>query len=414
MDLRKPLLLALVALATGSADLACSSPAQEGDDGASALSETEKFDKNNVLSNAALMDGTHITHAELQRFLEKTPWNKRSALADYETDSGKRASVVMQEAAETYGINPLELLVRAQMEQRLISRTADEVVKDGDEDKLDIAFGCGCPHAPVCKTEPAKYTGFENQAKCAAKLIADDYKTLEGGKALRNNWRPNRMITTEDGVDVTPANNATAILYSYTPYAGGKAGGKDAKVGGVYLHWEIWQSFAGALGYKAPGTAVSTDGGATASDAGASRDSGATTRDSGATTRDAGPAPGPCDGPDPDPDLCADAGGPSPSRDGGAATADGGPSTESGSSGEDDPGTAHEPDPQPSPPPAKSKPKKTSSGPTELGDGGADDGSSGKKESGCSASPASPAGSPAAALGLALAAAMVLARRRRS
>lgn len=413
MDLRKPLLLALVALATGAADLACSSPAQEGDDGASALSETEKFDKNNVLSNAALMDGTHITHAELQRFLEKTPWNKRSALADYETDSGKRASVVMQEAAETYGINPLELLVRVQMEQRLVSRTADEVIKDGDEDKVDIAFGCGCPHAPVCKTEPAKYTGFENQAKCAAKLIADDYNTLTAGKALRNNWRVNRMITTEDGVDVTPVNNATAILYSYTPYAGGKAGGSDPKVGGIYLHWEIWQSFAGSLGYKAPGTAISTDGGTTESEAGTTRDSGTTTRDSGTTPRDAGPAPGPCDGPDPDPDLCDDGGAP-PARDAGTTSADGGPSTESGNTGEDDPGTAHEPDPQPSPPPAKSKPKKTSSGPTELGDGGDDDGSTSKKDSGCSASPASPAGSPAAALGLALAAAMVLARRRRS
>jgi hypothetical protein len=476
MSSRKHLLLAAVALAVGPLTAACSDSASDGEGEANALTDSAKFDKNNVLSNEALMDSTHITHAEVQRFLEKTPWGKRSALADYETPEGKRASVVMQEAAETFGINPLELLVRAQMEQRLVSRTLAEVRADmkkaaGDgttdeevTDPIDIAFGCGCPHAPVCQTQREKYTGFENQAQCAAKLIADDMKIALGGKALRNGWRRSKAMTTEDGVSITPANEATAILYSYTPYVGAKGGGNKSNVGGVYLHWDIWQSFAESLRYKAPGSnACSADGGGCEEevDASASADAGAITREAG--TRDSGGTVtndgGACTldrecGSSTSGRICDSTGKCAPgcrtatsgnrcpsgqacrlvdsaedegvceplaTKDAGGSTRDSGSSSDDagdddagtvsgGPPPEEDPGTAHEPPPQPPPPKKSSSSKKASSAPTELEDAGVPGGE--KDKGGCSAAPVASNGTRAG-FGVALALGIALAARRR-
>src|SRR5512134_108043 len=97
--------IALLALGVTAGAVGCSAKPSGDEGSASALSNTDKFDKNNVLDNESLLDSTHITHAELQRFLEKNPWGKRSALADYETPDGKRASVIMQEQAEANGVN---------------------------------------------------------------------------------------------------------------------------------------------------------------------------------------------------------------------------------------------------------------------------------------------------------------------
>lgn len=252
------LLLGLVVHAS-----ACSAR-QPNDDSVSAEANAARFDENNVLSDAELLDARRVTRAAVQRLFERTPWGKRSALADYEV-GGKPASQILTEAAASAGINPLELVVRAQMEQRLLSRTREELEAADGDDALDFAFGCGCPHAPVCATSPEKYTGFDKQAACAAKLLAQDMKILAAGSALRSGWRAKTRRTTEDGVAVTPANDATAALYSYTPYVGVKGGGKEANVGGMHLHWELWQTLAGAVGYGAP-PASCRDGGCDESD----------------------------------------------------------------------------------------------------------------------------------------------------
>jgi hypothetical protein len=480
MSSRTHLLLTVAALAIGPIAAACSDAISDGEGEASALTDSAKFDKNNVLSNEAFVDSTHITQAEVQRFLENTPWGKRSALADYESASGKKASVVMQEVAEEFGINPLELLVRTQVEQRLVSRTTAEVKADmkkaqgdarakadaaseSDEavDPFDIAFGCGCPHSPVCAKEPDKYTGFENQAKCAGKLLSEDIVLALKGNSLRNGWRRSKQMMTEDEVSVTPANEATAVLYSYTPYVGSGGGGSKATVGGMFLHWQVWNSFASALKYKTPGMSTCSaddcgDAGA-AKESGAGRDAGA--RDSGnTTTNEAGAScsqdsqcggstsgkicgatnrcipgcrtatsgnrcpsgqqcrlvdssedEGVCEG------IVRDGGGGSTGGDSGSSTGDGGFESDGGedpqSGGpppEEDPGTGHEPSPQPSPPKKSSSSK--SSAPTEFEDAGVGGGE--KNKGGCSAAPASN-GATGAGIGLALAAGLVFAARRR-
>jgi MYXO-CTERM domain-containing protein len=225
-------LLVLVA-----AGVACT--ATESDETRSGQAISQTFNRNNVVSDEELLDPEAYSELQIQRFFDNSPYGTKSVLADYKVD-GELASAILHKAATTYGVNPLELVVRLQMEQSLVAKTT------ADEKSLSLAFGCGCPHAPVCKTEPAKYTGFDKQAECAARTLKASMDKLKAGEATVSNWKKGVAKLTEDDISVTPETNATAALYSYTPWAGEGAGGK-AGVGGVHLHWQIWKRFEAAI-----------------------------------------------------------------------------------------------------------------------------------------------------------------------
>ncbi|MBK6694414.1 MAG: hypothetical protein IPG50_19735 [Myxococcales bacterium] len=224
--------------------------------------------KDNVLTDNELLgtgNAVNPTAEEIQKLLEKTPHGgSRSVLADkkiaMEDGSGELpVSQVIYNAAKLGGVNPLALLVRLQLEQSLVGTKAGQLTPEKLDQKLAIAFGCGCPHAPICKTEPQSYTGFYNQVSCAVRVLKQHMDSVKTRGKTSSGWGTAGVTkTTQDGVEVTPENAATAVLYTYTPYAGQDYGGAkspDCKTStgqagycaGNALHTFLWDSYASAI-----------------------------------------------------------------------------------------------------------------------------------------------------------------------
>lgn len=185
------------------------------------------FDKHNIISDTTLTDATFLTVVQVQGFLEATPYGKRSVLADYSVD-GVLASEIIADAALRYGISPLVLLTKLQVESSLIfAETATTY-------RLRHAMGCACPDGAACA---ASESGFASQLDCAARLfrkyvdaIAEDGQTISG-------WAPGKTHQTLDHESVTPKNAATAALYTYTPWV-------LRGTGGNWLFWNVFRKYS--------------------------------------------------------------------------------------------------------------------------------------------------------------------------
>lgn len=234
-------------IVTAAASIACSSPPPDDAEGASAAATSAPFDRNAVLDDISMKDSDAMTEAEIQKFLDRNPWGKKSVLADY-TQGGKSAAAIIHAAAAKHGINPLVLLTRLQMEQGLINKTT------ASQATIDIAFGCGCPHSPACSD---RYMGFENQTECAAGTLSRSMVAATTSTGTVSGWARSRTKQTQDGISVTPKNAATAALYTYTPWVGEAGGGREG-VGGASLHHAVWDRFATAASYGAWATGETT------------------------------------------------------------------------------------------------------------------------------------------------------------
>jgi len=382
-------LLALGTVGLVGGLVACGVTAKE-DVRAGGSSVTEAtFDRNAVLDDKSLRDHEAMTVTEIQSFLDETPWGTKSVLADYE-EGGKSAAQIIADKAEANGINPLELLVRVQMEQGLISKTT------ASEEKITLAFGCGCPHSPVCGP---KYEGFANQAECAAGTLRRSMDKATTATGTVSGWAKSRAKATEDGLTVTPKNAATAALYTYTPYVGEAGGGRDG-VGGVSLHHQVWTRFAEFTGYGAAAAPQAPRSDEADSGATPARDAGA---DTGANTPDEEEGESPEGENPPKADAGSDAG---PKKD------KAGDNKKSDSSDDDEilgEGNA--------PPSSNGAPPRATGGKGKAEDLplASEEELAGKKKStagGCSTSGTS-GGSSAAVIGLAVAAVLVNARRKK-
>jgi hypothetical protein len=313
MDGRK--LLGLFGLSGGALVLgilsACAAPPVEATQGSSSSVTARTFDRNAVIDDISMRDTKATTADDLQTFLEKTPWGTASALATY-TEGGKTAAEIMVEAAKTYGINPIEMVVRVQMEQGLVSKktaTAATIAK---------AFGCGCADGAACT---AKYSGFAAQADCAAGTMSRSMTRALTTTGTVSGWSRGKSKTTLDGLTIVPKNAATAALYTYTPWVGEAGGGKTG-VGGVSLHAQVWDRFATAMSYGAWAAPAASNPSATATESASDPDAGATDPTTPDPTADAAtdpPADPPAD-PTTDPDAGTDPG----------ATGDTTPATDAG------------------------------------------------------------------------------------
>ena len=187
------------------------------------------FNPNFLVDDHVFEDGTYLTAAQIQSFLESTPYDKRSFLADW-TDGHGSAAQLIAAAAKKYRINPLALLARLQVEWSLVYR--DEAPKAF---ALDHAMGCGCHDGdPYCTSGEA---GFANQLECGAGVFRKAMDDLLERGATVSGWRVGKAKTTLDPKTVTPANRATAALYTYTPWV------LEGR-GGNWLFWNVFRKFS--------------------------------------------------------------------------------------------------------------------------------------------------------------------------
>src|SRR5688572_16711051 len=97
---------ALGALLLAAALVACGDP-DEGAYGSLEDEAIEKgFQRDLLLLDEELTDGSALDAAEIQEFLAHPPYGTRSALADY-VSGGKSAAEAIHDAAAGHGINPL-------------------------------------------------------------------------------------------------------------------------------------------------------------------------------------------------------------------------------------------------------------------------------------------------------------------
>ncbi|MBF5046569.1 hypothetical protein FGE12_29400 [Aggregicoccus sp. 17bor-14] len=167
------------------------------------------LDRHNLMSDADLTGGSTVTVAQVQGFLTA----KGSYLAHYSDPAwGKSAATLVVERSRAYGINPVYMLARIEAESGL--------VRSGTSNNLAQATGCACPDSGSCD---GSWAGFGNQVECSAAKFRGYLADLEVGRATVSGWKKGVTKQTLDPCSVTPANNATAALYTYTPWVGAYA-----------------------------------------------------------------------------------------------------------------------------------------------------------------------------------------------
>ncbi|MFH1192597.1 MAG: hypothetical protein V1655_03945 [bacterium] len=182
-----------------------------------------EFNPNSIITDFEYMDYDAMNLDEIQYFLEQ----KGSGLAIYKTADVdgkiKKASEIIYRAANDYKISPKFILVMLQKEQSLIE-TANPT-----DYKLDWAMGFArCDDPILCSPENmAEFQGFAKQV---------DRGTARQRYYLENaykDWLKSANNTYDiDGYKITPINQATANLYSYTPHYHGN-----------YNFWKIWNKY---------------------------------------------------------------------------------------------------------------------------------------------------------------------------
>ncbi len=183
------------------------------------------FNQNYILSDNDLTDKDAMSLSRVQQFLE----SQNSALATYTTNAlggtTKRASDIIFDAAQYWKISPKYLITRMQVEQSLITSTSPTTRQ------LDWATGYAvCDSCSTDDPSIQPYKGFFNQVNWAARRIRQTYLPgLESNGMTLSGWGPGITKTTSEGDVVTPLNDATAAMYTYTPH-----------VHGNYLVWTVW------------------------------------------------------------------------------------------------------------------------------------------------------------------------------
>ncbi len=191
------------------------------------------FNANYIISDYELEDYFSLSFASIQRFLE----SKKSFLSKYEENVNgvkKTAAQIIFDESQIYKISPKVILAMLQKEQSLIT--------DQSPSENQIGWATGFAVCDSCsKSDPQiqQYKGFYNQVSLFAEKIRVNYlRDLKSyGKTLTG-WGPGKTKTTVDGYQITPVNNATAVLYTYNPWRGG-----DSGVGANYNFWKIWNRY---------------------------------------------------------------------------------------------------------------------------------------------------------------------------
>lgn len=180
------------------------------------------FDRNRIIEDKDLSPQQLMSIKRIQQFLD----TQGGVLKRYTQEIGeqtKTAAEVIYMVASEFRLSPQFFVVTLQKEQSLITNP------NPSDRALNYAMGYGCPDSSPCN--PA-YAGLYAQIWNAGRTIRERYlNPLEAGGYTISGWKAG-VSKTVDGVTVTPANNATAVLYTYTPHLHGNE-----------LFWRIWNSW---------------------------------------------------------------------------------------------------------------------------------------------------------------------------
>ncbi|MCI1983804.1 MAG: hemagglutinin [Bifidobacteriaceae bacterium] len=190
-----------------------------------------EFDYNpgNLISDTDFFDASAMSTRQIQEFLVKHGANcsgkqclknarftvareKGDNLCEAYKGSGKKSGAeVIAAAAKSCGINPEVILVMLEKEQGLVSTS------EPTKQKFASALGLSCPDNASCDK---KYDGFFKQVYGAARRFKyyqanPDQYSYQAQSINYVQYSPNAAC---GGSKVYIENEATALLYIYTPY----------------------------------------------------------------------------------------------------------------------------------------------------------------------------------------------------
>lgn len=182
------------------------------------------FNPNSILTDDDMFDVYGMGYDYLKHFLQSK--GVLAGLNVRDIDGVDKPAVdIIWRVAQSYKINPKYLIALLQKEQSL--------VEDPNPSQNQLDWAAGYAVCDSCgKDDPAiqQYKGFANQMEYAAKQHREKYliQLLAFGATISGKAVGKTMKV--DGQYVTPANNATAMLYTYTPHLHGN-----------YNLWKIWK-----------------------------------------------------------------------------------------------------------------------------------------------------------------------------
>lgn len=191
--------------------------------------QTYGFNPGHIISNANFFDSSSMSVEQIQEKLsqlgsqcngtnclaskqfETHNWAASTGCRAYISPGMQSAAQIIGSAAQSCGINPKVLIVILQKEQGLVTAT------NPTDESYRIAMGLSCPDHSACN---AQYYGFFNQVFGTAERfqyyknhLSEYNYQVHHINAVRFN--PNAACGTQD---IYIENEATALLYTYTPY----------------------------------------------------------------------------------------------------------------------------------------------------------------------------------------------------
>lgn len=187
-----------------------------------ALATTE-FNPNFLISDEEIQEASAMNRPDIQAFLdEKGGYISKLRIED--KDGKKRlVSDIIYRAGQEHNINPKYLLVKLQKEQSLVTDKSPTQKQLDGATGYGITDGCGW----TCPTY-FNNKGFGKQVDSAAGIIRWYYDNVATQGFIK---RANKTYTISNQ-KVTPVNNATAFLYTYTPHIQGNKN-----------FWILWQKW---------------------------------------------------------------------------------------------------------------------------------------------------------------------------
>ncbi len=178
------------------------------------LIQTISFDPNSIATDEQLLDIYSTTKDELGVYLSQ------GSLIEYigtDVDGVRRSALeIIWNAGQEFSINPRFLLVLLQREQSLVEDDHPT------QDQLDWAMGYAvCDDCSKSDPRIQKFKGFANQVHFAAERIRRSYLTdLNSRGYTETGIGPGREVLIDQTI-IIPKNQATSVLYTYTPHLHG-------------------------------------------------------------------------------------------------------------------------------------------------------------------------------------------------
>ncbi len=182
------------------------------------------FNPNAVLDDRDIFNVDGMSLVQLRSFLNSRGTLGRIKVKDIDGVEKYPADIIWR-ISTSYKLNPKYLLVLLQKEQSL--------VEDLNPSQKQFDWATGFAVCDSCSMDDPRiqdFKGFANQLEYAAKQHRERYLIqLLGRGTTISGHAPGKKVSI-DGINVTPVNNATAMLYTYTPH-----------IHGNLNLWRIWR-----------------------------------------------------------------------------------------------------------------------------------------------------------------------------